>query len=275
MKAELGAGNHMPAILPKLAQYELTLKDWMQDHKGDSQYVCFANKCWPSFQTEFGFVPCYVHARMAAQGIPVACEVDIYGAVSMYMCYCATLDVPALLDLNNTVPHDMFAGEIRPRYACEESDLLMGFHCGNTAVCKLKKPEIKYHILMKRTLEPETEPNITRGTLEGDIAGSDITIFRLQATADNHLQSYLAQGRFLDVPSHTFGGVGVMEIPQMRRFYRHVLIEKRFPHHTAVGFAFAGEALFAALRYLGIRDISYNHPKSLPYETEIDFRSPF
>ena len=79
MEEELGAGNKKPEILSKLAQYELTLKDWIRDHKGYRKYVTIAGKCWPAFQTQFGFVPCYVNSRLAAQGIPVSCELDIYG----------------------------------------------------------------------------------------------------------------------------------------------------------------------------------------------------
>lgn len=33
MAAELGSGNKKPEILPKLAQYELTLLDWVEEHK--------------------------------------------------------------------------------------------------------------------------------------------------------------------------------------------------------------------------------------------------
>ena len=58
MEEELGAGNKKPEILSKLAQYELTLKDWIRDHKGYRKYVTIAGKCWPAFQTQFGFVPC-------------------------------------------------------------------------------------------------------------------------------------------------------------------------------------------------------------------------
>ena len=90
MAAELGAGNLYPAILEKLAQYELTLMDWYEAKRGASPFAVFANKCWPAFQTMFGFVPCYVNSRLAARGIPVACETDIYGALSEYMLTCAT-----------------------------------------------------------------------------------------------------------------------------------------------------------------------------------------
>ena len=77
MEAELGAGNKKPEILEKLAQYELTLLDWIEDHRGYRKYVAIAGKCWPAFQTQFGFVPCYVNSRLTGRGIPVSCEVDI------------------------------------------------------------------------------------------------------------------------------------------------------------------------------------------------------
>ncbi|MBP5255007.1 MAG: fucose isomerase, partial [Lachnospiraceae bacterium] len=55
MEAELGKGNKKPEVLAKLAQYELTLLDWIEGHKGYRKYVAIAGKCWPAFQTQFGF----------------------------------------------------------------------------------------------------------------------------------------------------------------------------------------------------------------------------
>jgi L-fucose isomerase-like protein len=85
MAEETGRDNKYRGVLPRLAQYELTLLDWIEEHKGSRSYIALANKCWPAFQTEFGFVPCYVNSRLTAQGIPVSCEVDIYGALSEYI----------------------------------------------------------------------------------------------------------------------------------------------------------------------------------------------
>lgn len=112
MEAELGKGNKMAGILPRLAQYELTLLDWAEAHKGSRKYVVFANKCWPAFQTQFGFVPCYVNSRLTKIGIPVACEVDIYGAVSEYIGVCVSQKPVTLLDINNTVPADIYNDDI-------------------------------------------------------------------------------------------------------------------------------------------------------------------
>ena len=104
MEEELGAGNKKPEILSKLAQYELTLLDWIEAHKGSRKYVAIAGKCWPAFQTQFGFVPCYVNSRLTAMGIPVSCEVDIYGALSEFIGTVVSNDTVTLLDINNTVP---------------------------------------------------------------------------------------------------------------------------------------------------------------------------
>jgi len=50
---------------------------------------------------------------------------------------------------------------------------------------------------------------------------------------------------------------------KMNCFNRHVLIEKRFPHHTAVAFKHAGKQLFFAMRMLGIEGFSFNQPERM------------
>ncbi len=272
MAEELGSNNPYAGVLPRLAQYELTLEDWMKEHLGCSQYAAFANKCWPAFQTEFGFVPCYVNSRLTGRGIPVSCEVDIYGALSEYIGVCISQSAVTLLDINNTVPASIYQKSIQPNTSYRLNETFMGFHCGNTCSSLLKNPHMGYQLIMKRDLEPDLpEPDITRGTMEGDIKAGDITFYRLQSTADTRLRAYIAQGEVLDVPTESFGSIGIFAIPEMNRFYRHVLIEKQYPHHGAVAFGHHGKALFELFRYLGVTDISYNQPKHLPYPTENPF----
>ena len=269
MEEELGAGNKKPEILSKLAQYELTLKDWVQEHKGYRKYVAIAGKCWPAFQTQFGFVPCYVNSRLTAQGIPVSCEVDIYGALSEYIGTVISQDTVTLLDINNTVPKDMYEADIKGKFDYTLKDTFMGFHCGNTASGKLAFCEMKYQMIMARALPIE----VTQGTLEGDIKPGSITFYRLQSTADNKLRAYIAQGEVLPVATRSFGAIGVFAIPEMGRFYRHVLIEKNYPHHGAVAFGNYGKALFEVFKYIGVdvEEIGYNQPKSVRYKTENPF----
>ena len=209
MEAELGAGNKKPEILSKLAQYELTLKDWVEEHRGYRKYVAIAGKCWPAFQTQFGFVPCYVNSRLTAQGIPVSCEVDIYGALSEFIGTVVSQDTVTLLDINNTVPADMYKESIEGKFPYTQKDTFMGFHCGNTAAGKLTSCEMRYQLIMARSLPEE----VTQGTLEGDIKPGDITFYRLQSTSDNKLRAYVAQGEILPVASKSFGAAGGRKIP--------------------------------------------------------------
>ena len=266
MEEELGAGNKKPEILSKLAQYELTLKDWVEEHRGYRKYVAIAGKCWPAFQTQFGFVPCYVNSRLTAQGIPVSCEVDIYGALSEFIGTVVSEDTVTLLDINNSVPADLYEEDIKGKFDYTLKDTFMGFHCGNTASSKLSFCEMKYQMIMARSLPIE----VTNGTLEGDIKPGDITFYRLQSTADNKLRAYIAHGEVLPVATRSFGAIGVFAIPEMGRFYRHVLIEGGFPHHGAVAFGHHGKALFEVFKYIGVpvEEIGYNQPAGVRYPTE-------
>ena len=270
MEAELGAGNKKPEILAKLAQYELTLLDWVEDHKGYREFVAIAGKCWPAFQTQFGFVPCYVNSRLTAKGIPVSCEVDIYGALSEFIGTVVSEDTVTLLDINNSVPQDLYDEDIKGKYANYTlKDTFMGFHCGNTASSKLSFCEMKYQKIMARSLPIE----VTNGALEGDIVPGVITFFRLQSTADANLRAYIAHGEVLPVATRSFGAIGIFAIPEMGRFYRHVLIEKNFPHHGAVAFGHFGKALYEVFKYIGVDvdEIGYNQPAGVRYPTENPF----
>ena len=267
MAKELGEGNLKPEILPKLAQYEITLLDWIEAHKGSRKYVTLTGKCWPAFQTQFGCVPCYVNSRLTSRGIPVSCEVDIYGALSEFIGEVVSDDIVTLLDINNTVPADIYNEDIAGRYAYTQKDTFMGFHCGNTASSKLSFCEMRNQMIMARSLPEE----VTNGTLEGDIVPGDITFFRLQNSSDNKLSAYIAQGEVLPVRTRSFGAIGIFAIPEMGRFYRHVLIEGNFPHHGAVAFGHFGKTLFDVFKYIGVEDVSFNQPKGMLYKSENPF----
>jgi len=259
-----------PDLLPKLAQFEIALVDFMAENLGASQFGIFANKCWPSFEPAFGFVPCFVNGRLAGRGIPVACEVDLYGALSEYIAQLAALTPATLLDINNSVPDDVVPKGADLAGAAMR-DLFMGFHCGNTCAECMADCTMKYQLIMHRLMEGDAEPNITRGTLEGPLRPGEITLFRLQSTPDGELRSYIAEGEILDVDPCSFGGIGVFAIQGFARFYRHVLIGGHFPHHGAVAFGKAGKVLYEAVALLGVDEIASPLPDHLPYAEENQF----
>ena len=114
---------------------------------------------------------------------------------------------------------------------------------------------------------------MTLGTVVGDLVPVDFTFYGLDSTADFKIRAYVAQGEVLPVATRSFGSIGVFAIKEMGRFYRHVLIEKNYPHHGAVAFGHYGKALFEVFKYIGVpvEDINYNQPASLPYKTENPF----
>jgi L-fucose isomerase-like protein len=270
MARELKEGNDHPEKLAQLAQFEVALTGFFEENLGSRQFGVYANKCWPAFEKAFGFPPCYVNSRLAARGIPAACEVDIYGAVSEYMVQLAAQEPATLLDINNSVPGDIEIADLR---GMQRSDLFMGFHCGNTPSCYLcQGAAMKYQLIMHRLMEPGQEPNISCGTLEGTLKPGPLTVFRLQSTPDGAgTAGYAAQGEVLDADPCSFGAIGVMGIPEFARFYRHVLLERKFAHHTAVGFQHVGRALFDAVKLLGVEDIRTPLPAGRLYPSENPF----
>lgn len=199
----------------------------------------------------------------------MSCEVDIYGCLSEFIGTVVSEDAVTLLDINNSVPADMYEEEIEGKYPYTLKDTFMGFHCGNTTSGKLAFCEMRNQKIMARSLPVE----VTNGTLEGDIMPGDITFFRLQSTADCELRAYIAHGEVLPVATRSFGSIGVFAIPEMGRFYRHVLIEKNFPHHGAVAFGHYGKALYEVFKYIGVpvEEIGYNQPAGVRYPTENPF----
>ena len=129
----------------------------------------------------------------------------------------------------------------------------------------------EYTLYTEDTVIPEGKQKVTNGTLEGDIVPGDITFFRLQNSSDNKLSAYIAQGEVLPVRTRSFGAIGIFAIPEMGRFYRHVLIEGNFPHHGAVAFGHFGKTLFDVFKYIGVENVSFNQPKGMLYKSENPF----
>ncbi len=269
MKGQVG--ETYPETLLKMAQYELTLRDWVNDRRGASDYVCVASKCWPAFQKAYGFLPCFVHSRLAADGIPVGCETDIYGAISELIGDCVSDHPTAILDINNDVPADVYEQMISGKFPYTKREVFVGFHCGNTAQEMLCSSRLTYKMNRKDPFAPETGREETRGPLEGRLLDGHVSVFRLHASAEGNLQSYIADGEILPVDLATYGCYAVFGIPGMERFYRHVLLAKHFPHHAAIVYGDHAAQLYEIMRCLNIPYIGCNQTKADAYPGECPF----
>jgi L-fucose isomerase-like protein len=246
-------------FVSRLSDYEKAINNFRERLKLSGA----ATQCWSEQELSLKHVPCFINGRMADKGFPIACENDAYSLVAELLGQYASDQTVTILDINHSIPKDLHAK--LKEYPIH--DMVGMFHCGNTASRLLKNPEMKHQVIMKRLMEPD----ITRGTIEGQIIGSPITVLQVHGAGDK-LRAYIAEGHFLDLDPQTFGCTGTAYVPGFRRFYRHVMLG-RFHHHAAVAFNHCGAALYDALKLLGVAEIHTPLPTGIPYPGENVFRN--
>jgi len=253
-------GAVAPDLLDRLSAYERALLNF----RDSKNLAGAATQCWSRQERRSGHVPCYVNARLTQSGFPVACENDAYSLVAELVCQYASDGAPTMLDINHTIPAEMLRG----LEGVSAEDAVGLFHCGNVPPKYMRKPSVKHQVIMARLMEAGKEPDITRGTLEGAISASPITLFQIHGFGDK-LRAYVCEGEFLDIDPKTFGSVGVAHVQGFMRFYRNCILG-RFHHHAAVAFTHCGGVIFEALKLLGVEEI-YVPSKSL-YAGENPFK---
>lgn len=260
MKKELSS-SPSEDFLFRLAVYEKAVLNY----RDRLSLSAMTTQCWSEQELSLKHVPCYINARMASKGFPIACENDTYSLISELFGQYATDSSVTILDINHSIPIDLDKSISN----IPNSDLVGLFHCGNTDLKRLKNPQMKYQLIMKRLMEPDGNPDITRGTIEGQIAASPMTLIQIHGSGDK-VRAYLAEGEFLDLDPKTFGATGTAYIPGFRRFYRQALLGK-FHHHAAVAFDHCGQTLYEAFKMLGIDEIYTPLKDQQSYQDENPF----
>lgn len=116
----------------------------------------------------------------------------------------------------------MYVQHIQGKYSYILNDVFMAFHCGNGYVGCLSNGAFRHYAILKNCIEPNSPPDKSRGTYEGNINLDDITLFRLHSNASGKLCSYVAQVQVLPVDKCSFGTIGAFAIHEMMHFYRNV-----------------------------------------------------
>lgn len=255
--------HEMPSIpdeqfADRLSIYERAIKNFRDQLKLSGA----ATQCWSEQELSLRHVPCFINGRMAMGGFPIACENDCYSLIAELLGQYASNETVGILDINHSIPKDLH--QSLKDYPIK--DMVGMFHCGNASTKLLKNPEMKYQVIMKRMMEPDTPADITRGTIEGQFAASPITVVQVHGSGDK-MQAYLMEGHFLDLDPKTFGCTGTAYLPGFSRFYRHVLLG-RFHHHAAVAFGHCAAVLYDAFKMIGMENIYTPLPAPMPYRGE-------
>jgi len=198
--------------LLKMAKLAIVVDEWMAASRLDIA----AFQCWTSMEEYFGIVPCTVMSMMSESLRSAACEVDVCGAVAMHALALASQSPSALHDWNNN-----YGGHL---------DKCVNFHCSNWPKSFLQHPKMSFQDIIAGSVGK----NNTFGTVTGRVKPGPATYLRI-TTADEEgmIAAYVGEGRFTKDPLDTFGGFGVLEIPDMQTLLRYIC-ENGFEHHVAV-----------------------------------------
>ena len=227
--------NIPPVALLKMAKFGVAVDKWMKD----TQLSATAIQCWTAMEEFFGVVPCTLMSMMSNMGISSACEVDIVGTVAMYTMAQASGNPSALVDWNNNYGEDPDKGVV--------------FHCSNLPKDLFEKsgegqPVMDYQEIIAGTVGKEN----TYGTVVGRVAASPFTYLRV-STDDyaGKIRAYLGEGELTNDPLKTFGGYGVVRIPNFQKLLTYIC-ENGFEHHVAINPTQVANGVQEALsKYLG------------------------
>jgi L-fucose isomerase-like protein len=238
-KATLVAGYVPSGGVPneavlKMARLGVVIDEWMSSQR----LAATAIQCWTSMEEFYGVVPCTLMSMMSNSLAPSACETDIAGLVGMYALRLASNTPAALVDWNNNYGDDPDKGVV--------------FHCSNLPKdifdTQRTVPVMGYQAIIAGTVGRAN----TFGTVEGRVRQSPITYCRVSTDDFNgKILAYVGEGETTDDTLLTFGGYGVVKIPNFQVLLRHIC-EKGFEHHTALSLSQSAKAVHEAFsKYLG------------------------
>ncbi|HWZ96767.1 MAG TPA: L-fucose/L-arabinose isomerase family protein [Candidatus Dormibacteraeota bacterium] len=222
--------NIPDAALLKMAKLGAVIDGWMRE----TEVTISAIQCWTALEEYFGVVPCTVMSMMSNDGLSSACEVDIAGVVGMHALRLASETPSALLDWNNN-------------YA-DDPDKAVCFHCSNLPKHFFQSVKMDFQEIIAGTVGKEN----TFGTCVGRVKAGPMSFARFSTDDLNgKIRGYVGEGEFTNDPLETFGGAGVVRIPQLQKLLRYIC-ENGFEHHVAANFSTVAAAVHeAATRYLG------------------------
>lgn len=221
----VSVGKVPSEALMKMAKFGLVLDWWIEDLHLDGTAI----QCWTSLQQYFGIMPCTLMSMMSESLTPSACEVDITGLLSMYILQLASGTPSAILDWNNNYGDD--------------PDKCIVFHCSNLPKSFFETARMDFNEIIGNIMGQAS----SFGTIVGKIKAAPTTYCRASTEdAMGDISVYLGQGRFVDCDINSFGGYGVMEVPNLQALLQRICREG-FEHHVAVSLSEKAGAIREAL----------------------------
>ncbi|HBF33138.1 TPA: fucose isomerase [Candidatus Sumerlaeota bacterium] len=211
--------------LMKMSKLGVAIDKWSADNAISATSI----QCWTSLEEFYGVVPCTYMSMLSNSLHASACEADIAGLVGMVALQNASGTPSALLDWNNNYGDDPDKG--------------MVFHCSNLPKAFFESHKMEYQAIIAGTVGKEN----TYGTICGRIKAGPFSYCRV-STDDitGQICAYLGEGCFTDDAINTFGGYGVIYIPELQKLLKHICTYG-FEHHVACSLSQTADAVNEAL----------------------------
>ena len=168
-----------------------------------------------------------------------ACEVDVYGALTMLVQNLATL---------KTVPPHFIDWTISTR----KKNVFLSWHCGNAPVSLACRPQgiaIHPHSILSKQLGKER----SLGTAEFQLKPGVVTLCRL-AEYDGEFKMLITKGEIVESPQKLRGSWSWVKVPDLDGLYR-TLVEEGFTHHASQVHGDYAQSINDACRFLGIETV--------------------
>ncbi|MEM2960838.1 MAG: L-fucose/L-arabinose isomerase family protein [Candidatus Bathyarchaeia archaeon] len=214
-----------------MAKLYLVIEKWIKEN----DIKATAIQCWTSLERNLGIMPCTVMSIMSEKHVPSACEVDVTGALSMYILQLASETPSALVDWNNN-------------YGYEEDKCII-FHCGNLPKSILDIKWVGCGEILGKSIGFEN----TYGSCTGRIRSGPATFARIMSDdTSGRLKAYIGEGEITDDQLETFGAYGVIRVPNLQGLLKYIC-RNGFEHHVAINRSYVAKILHEALNnYMGI-----------------------
>ncbi len=183
------------------------------------EYHCnvIASSCWESLQHRYNIAACSTFSRLNSQGYSVGCEVDVMGALTMYVMNCCALgETPAdFIDWTDLHP--------------TEDNVWLAWHCGNAA-CELCASDCKKHLMMNERLGLWSPT--CYGSMEFRMKDGPVTCARM-VEYDGKYTMFYGTGEIVNIGPMVRGAYGWVKVNDVMD-WEQKMIDCGVIHHGAL-----------------------------------------
>lgn len=212
-------------VITKTAAMKIAMKNFAK------KYRCraVAIQCWNSLQDITNIMPCLANSLLSDDGIPVACETDINGAITAIITQAATMN-----------KNPQFFADITNRH-CEEENMELLWHCGSFPYSMAKNMEEAYageHWIL---------PSKAFGTCMWEIKNGDVTIVRFDGDHGKY-SIFIGEAEAVDGPK-TGGSYTWIKVKDWPK-WEHKLVYGSYIHHVSGIYGRYADVIAEACKYL-------------------------